>query len=268
MTNNTPQMGTKKSPAAKQTGSKTTQNTKAPAKKATRKKKDGNADPTSPAEAEAVNTQPPSAGIEESMETIVSSVTEIGSMDLKGVQTELLASATEHGKQEVLAISAGKLMLAYGWKIGTLLARAKILLKGNKTKKFGPWRKEFLLAPGSMSVKTSQRYMALAKHWADLGSLLSAKVNLWDAYQGLGILPSDEALKVGKKDDDDSKTHPRVDPLSAYLAKFSQLQKVLRGLSELKGKISGEIPEAKQKLLDEMVKEIIGFANQLRGEEA
>ena len=268
MTNNKPEKGSQKLSAATQTGQKTTQNTKAPAKKTTRRKKDGNADPTSPAKAEAVNSQASSRGIEVNSEPIFYPVTGIEEMDIKLVEKELRKACKQTEKQSDIAIKASALVLSYAWVTGKLLNRAKALLK--KKGEFGEWREETLVSPGLMSVKTAQRYMEIARKWESLETLHGEAPNLWKAYQAAGILPCpDDVDETGITDyTDDPPSRPPDNPLAEYVAKFSELQKMLRHMSELKGKIKKKIPKGQQQLINEMINQIIEFTDQVRGEVA
>lgn len=266
----------KSKPTAQQNRSKTTPKKSASANKAARRKKDGSADPTSsapPAEpqeaAGAVNAQAPCPGLKSSFTSIESSVAEIEAMDLDGVQLALQASAEEHGKQVGLAVNASKVMLAHGWKIGHLLNHAKVLLKGNNTTKFGPWRAKFLIRPGNVSEKTTQRYMALAKHWKDLASLLDCKANLWEAYQECGILaPYSEQSGNKEKETKSGQYH-----LEKFRKEYAKIQKLLSSiLQHREAALRKEIPSGDLLLPEEdrvqfklVLEQINEFAKNLIG---
>ena len=195
------------------------------------------------------------------LEPIESAVAGIDQMDIKAVEKEILKSCNQSEEQSLIAVNASKLKLAYGWKCGKLLNRAKALLKkGN----FGNWRDSYLIETEVMSIKTTQRCMSLANHWDSLDALLTATPNLWTAYQECGILPATEETEVSKKSKAESETN-EPDPVAKYVAAFTKLQQVMRMLTELKAKIpEGEpvsIPEDELNQFKLGLEEINRFAN-------
>jgi hypothetical protein len=207
----------------------------------------------------------------------------MSTIDMMGIKTveKVLGEACKAGaKNSEIAVKASVMVATYAWITGKLILRAKSLLK--KKGEFGEWCDNNLVKPGLMSVKTAQRYMAVAKKWDSLEALLAGVPNLWSAYQEAGVLPVpadfDDADDADDADDpedpeipgnnDDVTGVPPVSIVAEYVAEFSKLQKTLRRLGEMSANVAAAVPKAEQEKIDLVIEQIIKFATQIRDKSA
>lgn len=192
-------------------------------------------------------------------------------MDIKTVEKELGKAFKAVAKNSEIAVKASVMVATYAWITGKLIIRAKSILK--KKGKFGEWCENNLVKPGLMSVKTAQRYMAVAKKWDSLDALLAGVPNLWSAYQEAGVLPvpadaDDPENPEIPGNADDTPNAPPVSQVAEYVAEFSKLQKMLRRLTEMSTRVAAAVPGEEQDKIDLIIEQIFEFAIQLRAKSA
>lgn len=120
-----------------------------------------------------------------------------------------------------------------------------------------------------MSVKTAQRYMAVAKKWDSLDALLAGVPNLWSAYQQAGVLPvpadDDDAQNPEiPGNSDDTPNAPPASQVAEYVAEFSKLQKTLCRLKEMSARVGAAVSGDEQDKINLIIDQIFEFAIQLR----
>jgi len=251
-----------------------------PAEKVAKPKKEGTAVPPKPSHSSPAegsdgieNTPSPSIGQNPSeLEGVKKSASGIDQMPITSVEKEIYKACKQGDKHSVLALKSTTLHVTYGWVTGKLLNRAKALLR--KKGEFGKWRDKHLVDRGLMSVKTAQRYMALADKWSGIDELLIAAPNLWKAYQDAGVLPTPDTDTTDEKEDSDADESSEnkaneagdaeVDLVEEFATKCRNLQKELRHLKELKAQLHLPIPKDTKVQIDLMADEIIQFVTSLR----
>lgn len=195
----------------------------------------------------------------------------IGEMEIKNIESEIGKACKQCAENVEIAVKASTLVVSYAWLTGKLLLRAKSLLK--KKGEFGEWCQTSLVDRGLMSVKTAQRYMAVAKKWDSLDAMLTDIPNLSRAYQAAGIVPVPEESGCGAESEksvgsDKTAGGPPSDKVKEYVAEFSKLNKLLRHIKELRGKIGADVPEEEQATINVIIEKIISFVNEVSGKPA
>jgi len=121
--------------------------------------------------------------------------------DLSGYAKGAMESASA-------ALSAAHYAIVYAWATGCVLNLAKeILGRGS----FGKWR-DTKAEELSMSVRTAQNWMKLAKDCWDVRALLVPGASLTSAYRVTGVLPQADKVSQGQGDngeDGDPSSSPR-----------------------------------------------------------
>jgi hypothetical protein len=176
---------------------------------------------------------------------------DLANVDLKDLTKRILLYGKEAQKHYKATMQKGAQAIIFAWACGTTLNIAKAKLPHGQ---FGPWRAK-LLKKSIFDVRTSQRYMDLAKKFTCVNDLTAWQPSLRQAYIACGILPEPPDTEKPAQIDKEAVARARL------LKSVVNVQTLLRRFStnnvSLDDESKKELVSAKAEI-DELFKSLIG----------